>query len=263
LANGYLQSLVLISGNNVLVEQRSLAYTGELSFWLAQWGSYTFRIVSDQGQYSELFVAQDPSQVYKIILTAGNFGSSPNLETQSIGAHRNNATEIHYWGSTNGTISAYSVSIFHYDQYSSSHEEIVDYTDSGSGAFSGEINGFDSATAYFADINVTISGLIYEHKISIPASWSSEAFSGLSEGFASFGDLGITPLAFLAFIICVIVGACFSYANFELGAAAVVVCAVILGFLGFYAFSGANLALGGFIVFLAYAHKAKMTERDM
>lgn len=262
----YLQTLTMVSGSNEVVEQRSLDFTGEVYFWLAQWGSYTFRVVCDQGSHSELFMAQDPAVVYKIILTAGNFEAPNGAATESIGASRPNSTEIIYWGTTNETFSDYSVEVYHYDAYSVGHEEISDYTDNGSAvsSFGGTLDGFDASTTYYVRMEITkADGLTYLYTFPLSVSGSSEAFEGLSEGLSNMGDLGIDPTALLAFLICVIVGACFSYANFELGAAAVLVCAVILGVLGFYVFSAANLALGGFIVFLAYAHKAKMTERDM
>lgn len=259
----YLQCLAMVGGINEIVEQRTLEFTGEVYFWMAQWGSYTLRVICDQGSHSELFLAQDPTIEYKIILTSGSFITAPDVSEETIGAERTSDTEIDFWALTNTTFGVWELAIWHYDAYSVDHDVIVDYQDSGSDSFDGDWEDADSTTDYIVSMNITKDdGYVYAFSFPCPVSEIS-SLSGLSSGLSNFGDLGINPLGLVAFAICVIIGLCFSYANFELGVGAVLVTSLILGFLGFPAPAAGNAVLGAFIVFLAYSHKSKMTERDL
>ncbi len=263
ITNAYLQSRRMINGIDTIIEQRSLRDTGELYFLMGQWATYTLELDCDQGTHIETFMAQNPSDVYKVMVTSGSFSGFGNTAESDFQAVRATNTSITYWGSTNGTLTNWQASIWHYDIYSQK-DIIYDTVIDGTGSFYGSWNLASPTENYFVTLTVTLDGIQYAYTFDCSIS-SSNDLTGLQAGLDSIGlnRLGVSSLGLAAFVICVVVGAIFSAANFELGAGAVFVTSLILGGLGFPAPAAGNAVLGGFIVFLCYAHKAKQTERDM
>jgi hypothetical protein len=255
ISNGYLETIIPISGQNRIVERQKVVSGNDIPFWLIEFHSYDLVLICDKGTLDfGNFIPQATTALTRIVPADAFTPSWRGLNVTVAATRRNNTwVQVNYSDTTNSTSWVY-VSITHSEYLTT----ITDYSLNGTNPM--QLNWYNaiSTTNYRVAVQALVNVTVEWWSFAVPAiPTATNPFSGVWDILGTFPFPAASLVGFFI-IMCVLLLT--SYVNMVFGCFLTLIVAVLLNWLTWMTLGWNLIAFGFAIVVLAAIREAKRGE---